>query len=74
MIQTARFRPALSPCVGTCRMDEASGLCVGCGRKLDEIADWGAMDEARRAAIMQSLPARLEALKSRRSATPRSDR
>lgn len=71
MIQNVRFRPALSPCVGTCKMDEASGFCLGCGRTLAEIADWGVMDDGLRAQIMQALPARLEALRSRKSETPR---
>ena len=37
-----------SPCIQVCRMDEVSGLCVGCWRTLDEIAIWGtATDEVR---------------------------
>ena len=39
-----------SPCVSVCRMDDASGLCVGCWRTLDEIAAWATLgDEAKRA-------------------------
>lgn len=26
----------LYPCVGICRVDEASGLCLGCGRPVHE--------------------------------------
>ncbi len=37
--------PVPSPCVNICRMDEASGLCEGCQRTLDEIAFWSVMDE-----------------------------
>jgi predicted Fe-S protein YdhL (DUF1289 family) len=40
-----------SPCVSVCRMDAASGLCQGCLRTLDEIAAWGAMDDARKRAV-----------------------
>lgn len=29
-----------SPCINICRMDEASGLCIGCFRSLDEISRW----------------------------------
>jgi len=29
-----------SPCISVCRMDAASGLCVGCWRTLDEICQW----------------------------------
>jgi predicted Fe-S protein YdhL (DUF1289 family) len=42
-----------------CAIDQPSGLCTGCGRTLDEIARWGAMNDAERRAIMQTLPARL---------------
>ncbi len=39
-----------SPCISVCRMDAASGLCEGCLRTLDEIAQWGrASDSAKRA-------------------------
>jgi uncharacterized protein len=39
-------------------MDGASGLCIGCGRTLDEIAQWAAMSNEERRAIMAILPAR----------------
>lgn len=29
-----------SPCVNVCQMDSQTGLCLGCLRTLDEIADW----------------------------------
>jgi len=29
-----------SPCMGVCRIDEASGLCTGCARTVEEIAAW----------------------------------
>ncbi|MDE2094344.1 MAG: DUF1289 domain-containing protein [Burkholderiales bacterium] len=32
-----------SPCTGVCRMDERSGLCVGCARTLAEIAAWSTL-------------------------------
>jgi predicted Fe-S protein YdhL (DUF1289 family) len=38
-----------SPCISVCRMEDASGLCVGCLRTLSEIATWGEMrDDERR--------------------------
>jgi uncharacterized protein len=49
-----------TPCIQVCTMDAASGLCAGCGRTLDEIANWGRMNGAQRAAIMAALPHRLE--------------
>ena len=51
-----------SPCIRICIMDDATGLCIGCGRSLDEIAGWLTLSSAQREAIMQVLPARLVAL------------
>ena len=48
-----------SPCTKLCILDERLGLCEGCGRTRDEIAFWGSMPEARRRAIMATLPKRL---------------
>lgn len=50
-----------SPCTGVCTIDEASGLCLGCGRTLDEIVGWGALSEPQRLAAMSELPVRLGA-------------
>jgi predicted Fe-S protein YdhL (DUF1289 family) len=49
----------LTPCIKLCAVSGASGLCIGCGRTLAEIAGWGGMDEAQRRAIMAELPKRL---------------
>ena len=50
--------PQGSPCNDVCRLDERSGLCLGCQRTLDEIARWSAMAEAQKRAVLDSLPAR----------------
>jgi predicted Fe-S protein YdhL (DUF1289 family) len=50
--------PVASPCTSVCRMDEASGLCVGCARTLDEIASWSVIDDDAKRAIVAALPAR----------------
>ena len=47
-----------SPCIKICTLDARSGLCLGCGRTIDEIARWAAMSEPERALIMAELPAR----------------
>ena len=39
-------------------MNEATGLCRGCYRTLDEIARWGTMSDAEHAAVLAALPAR----------------
>lgn len=46
-----------SPCTNICVMD--AGLCIGCGRTLNEVATWGGLSEQQRRAIMDTLPARL---------------
>ncbi len=47
-----------SPCIKICTLDARSGLCLGCGRTIDEIARWASMSEAERERIMAELPAR----------------
>jgi len=39
-------------------MDPQRGLCMGCGRTLDEIARWAQMSDAERERIMAQLPVR----------------
>lgn len=51
---------ASTPCIKVCVIDPASGLCEGCGRTLDEIAQWSSLSEAERLAIMAVLPERLQ--------------
>jgi predicted Fe-S protein YdhL (DUF1289 family) len=41
-----------------CVLDPDSGLCLGCGRTVDEIARWSAMTEAERTRIMADLARR----------------
>jgi predicted Fe-S protein YdhL (DUF1289 family) len=49
-----------TPCIKVCTLDSKSLLCTGCGRSLEEIARWGSMSDAERAAIMATLPERLK--------------
>jgi predicted Fe-S protein YdhL (DUF1289 family) len=50
--------PALTPCIGICRLD-ARGYCLGCRRTGDEIARWRTMSDAERRYWMDTvLPAR----------------
>ena len=50
-----------SPCIGICRLDQASGLCQGCLRTVDEIARWPLADNPERLLIVQALRARRRA-------------
>lgn len=47
-----------SPCVQVCVIDPASGLCLGCFRTLEEIAQWSRLSSAARTAIMAELDSR----------------
>jgi predicted Fe-S protein YdhL (DUF1289 family) len=52
----------LTPCRKICVLDQASGLCRGCGRNGYEIAAWLNMSNSERASVMALLPERLAAL------------
>ena len=52
-----------TPCVKICAYDPDRGLCLGCGRTLEEIGDWFCMTDAERRRVMEELPARLSGLK-----------
>lgn len=43
---------ALTPCIGTCRLD-ARGLCIGCLRTGEEIGRWRNMSNAERLRLME---------------------
>jgi uncharacterized protein len=51
--------PVSTPCIKVCAVSGQTGLCIGCGRTLGEIAAWGGLTEAERQAIMAELPDRL---------------
>lgn len=52
--------PASTPCIKICVIDPVSKLCQGCGRTLQEIAQWSRFNEAERLAIMATLEGRLK--------------
>jgi predicted Fe-S protein YdhL (DUF1289 family) len=54
--------PVLSPCKRLCAIDHVTRLCAGCGRSLEEIANWLRYDHARQRKIMALLPERLAAM------------
>jgi predicted Fe-S protein YdhL (DUF1289 family) len=62
--------PALieTPCEKICVVDQASGLCRGCGRSLSEIERWTAYSDGERSRIMAELPGRIDAMQARPSA------
>ncbi|MGE5171278.1 MAG: DUF1289 domain-containing protein [Rudaea sp.] len=56
-----------SPCISVCRIDDTSGLCIGCLRTIDEIAAWATLDDDARRAVWQAIGERRG---GRASATP----
>jgi predicted Fe-S protein YdhL (DUF1289 family) len=54
---------AQSPCIRNCCLDDDL-ICVGCFRSLEEIKEWGMVDDDRRRTILQSAD-------RRRNASPR---
>lgn len=44
-----------SPCVKVCKIE--NGACVGCGRTLEEIAQWSKMSNAERQRVLDRLAA-----------------
>ena len=48
-----------TPCNRVCVLHPISGLCMGCGRSVEEIAGWIDFNDKEREAIMMRLPTRL---------------
>jgi predicted Fe-S protein YdhL (DUF1289 family) len=55
---TTNIEDIVSPCIGVCTMSEASGLCQGCFRSVDEIREWWNMPSDQRNAVMEKLDQR----------------
>lgn len=47
-----------SPCIGVCAMNEATGLCHGCYRTIEEIREWWDMSPEQRSRVLDALDAR----------------
>ena len=56
-----------SPCVRNCCLDD-DDVCLGCGRKLEEILAWHGADADGRLQILASAAERRDARRSRRGA------
>ncbi|MCU0813632.1 MAG: DUF1289 domain-containing protein [Burkholderiaceae bacterium] len=54
-----------SPCISVCRMDEATGWCLGCARTIDEIVAWGVLDDDEKRAVWAQLPPRHAVMSAR---------
>lgn len=58
MTQAQRQDPVPSPCIGIYRMDPATGLCEGCKRTIDEIAQWSTGNEQWKRAVWDQIARR----------------
>ena len=47
-----------SPCINVCRMDDATGLCLGCFRTIEEIALWSQAPSAQRLRVLLAVERR----------------
>lgn len=50
--------PVPTPCINVCKLDEATGLCLGCARNGVEIAAWAEADAAFKRRVWDALPPR----------------
>ena len=50
----------MSPCVSVCRMDTASGVCLGCLRTIEEIIAWSKVEDPARRVIWSRIEKRLQ--------------
>ncbi len=48
----------VSPCINVCRMDAQTGLCLGCFRTIEEIADWSRASDAHRLRVLLAVERR----------------
>ena len=44
-----------SPCIAVCQIDDASGLCLGCRRSIDEIREWPILSAEEKRRILRSI-------------------
>lgn len=42
-----------SPCVSVCALND-DGICIGCWRSVDEIAEWSELDNDRKREVIKS--------------------
>jgi len=47
-----------SPCKDICTTDPESGLCVGCGRSIEEIANWNSYTDIKKKEILVNIESR----------------
>lgn len=58
-------QPVPTPCINVCRLDETTGLCLGCARNGAEIAAWVEADAGFKQSVWAALPPRRAGLAMR---------
>lgn len=48
----------LSPCISICQMSLKTGLCTGCLRTIDEIANWSILEDDEKLHILKLVEVR----------------
>ena len=48
----------VSPCIGICALERATGFCRGCRRTIDEISGWMNMSDEERLAVLAEIETR----------------
>lgn len=54
-----------TPCIDVCTLDPVTGLCEGCARTIEEIAQWASYTPSERRRIMAELEGRKASLDAR---------
>lgn len=52
-----------SPCIGLCQLDEKR-ICLGCGRHIDEIVEWGFVEDERKLEILKAARDRISIIRT----------
>jgi uncharacterized protein len=58
MSEKIPYLEVISPCVQICILNSDSGLCVGCNRTEEEIANWMSLTPEQRIEIVKQLESR----------------
>jgi len=56
------LRSPKTPCIGLCEISEGWGICLGCGRRIEEIMDWSDLTDQERETIILETRDRLKEL------------
>jgi len=51
-------RSPVSPCASVCALDPATGLCLGCFRTVEEIAQWQALSPEEKRRVLAAVDER----------------